>query len=216
HASDVRACVCFAELAVEKTPDDAGFRAILGNAYFAAGRFWSAESAYKDSLTIYSNQPQVVLKLALVEVALGKKDEAASFLQAGRSVLDASNYGLALALAGHAGEAIPVLEAAARKPGADATVRQNLALAHALAGDWTEARTIAAQDVPGNKLDARMDQWMQLASPKKPADQVAALIGVTPAEVDHGQPVRTALRTTATMMAQLAPVTHSPVIETAP
>ena len=216
NANDIPAAIGFAERAVEKTPDDAGFRAILGNAYFAAGRFWSAESAYKDSLTIYSNQPQVVLKLALVEVALGKKDEAVSFLQAGRSVLDASNYGLALALAGHAAEAIPVLEAAARKPGADATVRQNLALAHALAGDWTEARTIAAQDVPGNKLDARMDQWMQLASPKKPADQVAALIGVTPAEVDHGQPVRLALRKTDTMMAQLAPVTHSPVIETAP
>ena len=216
NANDIPAAIGFAERAVEKTPDDAGFRAILGNAYFAAGRFWSAESAYKDSLTIYSNQPQVVLKLALVEVALGKKDEAASFLQAGRSVLDASNYGLALALAGHAAEAIPVLEAAARKPGADATVRQNLALAHALAGDWTEARTIAAQDVPGNKLDARMDQWMQLASPKKPADQIAALIGVTPAEVDHGQPVRLALRKTDTMMAQLAPVTHSPVIETAP
>src|SRR4051812_3242257 len=82
NANDIPAAIGFAERAVEKTPDDAGFRAILGNAYFAAGRFWSAESAYKDSLTIYSNQPQVVLKLALVEVALGKKDEAASYLQA--------------------------------------------------------------------------------------------------------------------------------------
>jgi Flp pilus assembly protein TadD len=216
NSNDVKAAIGFAERAVEKTPDDAGFRAILGNAYFAAGRFWSAEAAYKDSLTIYSNQPQVILKLALVEVALGKKDEAASFLQAGRSVVDASNYGLAMALADHVDEAIPVLEAAARKPGADATVRQNLALAHALAGDWTEARTIAAQDVPGNKLDARMDQWMQLASPKKPADQVAALVGVTPAEVDHGQPVRLALRRTDTMMAQAAPVAHTPAIDTTP
>jgi Flp pilus assembly protein TadD len=216
NSNDFPAAIGFAERAVEKTPDDAGFRAILGNAYFAAGRFWSAESAYKDSLTIYSNQPQVVLKLALVEVALGKKDEAASFLQAGRQVLDASNYGLALALAGRADEAIPVLDAAARKPGADATARQNLALAHALAGDWAEARTIAAQDVPADKLDARMDQWMQLASPKKPADQIAALVGVTPAEVDHGQPVRLALRNTDTMMAQVSPVAHSPVLDIAP
>ena len=217
NANDVPAAIGFAERAVEKTPDDAGFRAILGNAYFAGGRFWSAESAYKDSLTIYSNQPQVILKLALVEVALGKKDEAASFLQAGRQVLDASNYGLALALAGHVDEALPVLEAAARKPGADATVRQNLALAHALAGDWTQARTIAAQDVPGNKLDARIDQWMQLASPKKPSDQIAALVGVTPAEVDHGQPIRLALRNSGdTMLAQAAPVAHTPAIVTAP
>ena len=49
-----------------------GFRALLGNAYFAGGRFHSAETAYRDSLTLFSNQPQVVLKLALVEIALGK------------------------------------------------------------------------------------------------------------------------------------------------
>jgi Flp pilus assembly protein TadD len=216
NAKDVTTAIDFAERAVANTPDDAGFRAILGNAYFAAGRFWSAESAYKDSLSIYSNQPQVILKLALVETALGKKDEAAAFLQAGRSVLDASNYGLALALAGRPADAIRVLEAAAREQGADATVRQNLALAHALAGDWTEARIIAAQDVPADKLDSRLHQWMQLASPKKPAEQVAALVGVTPAAVDHGQPVRLALRKTDTMLAQAAPVVHTPVIDVAP
>lgn len=218
NSKDVPSAINFAERAVQKTPDDAGFRAILGNAYFAAGRFASAEAAYKDSLSLYSNQPQVILKLALVETALDKKDEAVAFLQAGREVLDSSNYGLALALAGRPGEAIPVLEAAARQPGADATVRQNLALAHALAGDWTEARTIAAQDIPGNKLDARIQQWMQLATPKKPSDQVAALVGVTPAAVDNGQPVRLALRKSDTLLALAAPAPRAaaaPVLEPA-
>jgi Flp pilus assembly protein TadD len=212
NSKDVPRAIDFAERAVERTPDDAGFRAILGNAYFAAGRFSSAEAAYKDSLTLYSNQPQVILKLALVETALGKKDEAVAFLKAGREVLDASNYGLALALAGRSGEAISILDAAARQPGADATVRQNLALAHALAGDWTAARTIAAQDVPGNKLDARIQDWMQLAAPKKPSDQVAAIVGVTPAEVDRGQPVRLALRKTDTRLAQAVPAASAPVV----
>jgi Flp pilus assembly protein TadD len=216
NAKDIPTAIDFAERAVEKNPGDAGFRALLGNAYFAAGRFWSAEAAYKDALTIYSNQPQVILKLALTETALGKRDEAVAFLQAGRQVLDPSNYGLALALAGRPDDAIPVLDAAARRPGADATIRQNLALAHALAGDWTEAKTIASQDVPASELDSRIHQWMQLASPKKPADQVAALIGVTPAPVDHGQPVRLALRKTDTMMAEAVPVAHSPVINAAP
>ena len=218
NSKDVPSAIDFAERAVQKTPDDAGFRAILGNAYFAAGRFASAEHAYKDSLSLYSNQPQVILKLALVETALDKKDEAVAFLQAGREVLDSSNYGLALALAGRPGEAIPVLESAARQPGADATVRQNLALAHALAGDWTEARTIAAQDVPGNKLDARIQQWMQLATPKKPSDQVAALVGVTPAAVDNGQPIRLALRKSDTLLALAAPAPRAaaaPVLEPA-
>lgn len=210
NANDTATAIDFAERAVEKTPDDAGFRAILGNAYFKAGRFASAEAAYKDSLTIYSNQPQVILRLALVETALGKRDQAVAFLQAGRQVLDASNYGLALALAGRPSDAVTVLEAAAREPGADATVRQNLALAHGLAGDWTEARTIAAQDVPGDKLDARIHQWMEIASPKAPSDQVAALVGVTPSPTDRGEPVRLALRKADTMVAQAAPSAKAP------
>lgn len=231
NAKDFSTAIDFAQRAVEKTPTDAGFRAILGNAYFAAGRFASAETAYKDSLTIYSNQPQVILKLALAETALGKKDQAVAFLEAGRSVLDPSNYGLALALAGRPADAITVLEQAARQPGADATVRQNLALAHALAGNWAEARTIAAQDVSADKLDARIHQWMQLTGPQKPESQVAALVGVTPAVTDQGEPVRLALNTTDTMMASAAPVqapaatpapaqvseaAASPVVEAAP
>src|SRR6185312_2339026 len=45
----VPAAIDFAERAVEHSPDDAGFRGVLGNAYFAAGRFESAEAAYTDS-----------------------------------------------------------------------------------------------------------------------------------------------------------------------
>ena len=51
---------------------------------------------------------------------------------------------------------------------------------------------------------------MQLASPKKASDQVAALIGVTPAAVDQGQPVRLALRKADTMLAQAAPAPKAP------
>ena len=134
-----------------------------------------------------------MLKLALVEIAQGKDASALAVLRDNRDMLDASDYGLALALAGHPAEAIAVLEPAARDTDADATVRQNLALAHALAGDWNEARIIAAQDVPGDQLDARIHQWMELASPKHPSDQVAALVGVTPAALDAGQPVQLAL-----------------------
>ena len=205
NSNDFPTAIALAERAVAKTPDDAGYRQLLGNAYFAAGRFRSAEAAFKDSLTIYSNQPQVVLKLALVQIALGKSDEAVAFLGAGRAVLDPANYGLALALAGRTDDAISILQTAAREPGADARVRQNLALAYALSGDWTNARTIAAQDVPGNKLDERIHQWMQLASPKKASDQVAALVGVTPALVDEGEPVQLALRKPSVQVAQAAP-----------
>ena len=201
NSNNVPLAIDLAEHAVAKTPHDAGFRALLGNAYFAAGRFHSAEAAYRDALTLYPGQSRVVLKLALVQIAQGKDREAAISLNANRDVLDASDYGLAIALAGHPAEAIAILEHAARETNADATVRQNLALAHALAGDWAEARIIASQDIPSNQLDARMQQWMQLASPKHPADQVAALVGVKPAAVDAGQPVQLALNASDTRLA---------------
>lgn len=193
NANDVPAAIDFAERAVGNTPEDATLRALLGNAYFAGGRFQSAEAAFRDSLTIDPSQQQVLLKFALVEIALGKNDQAVAFLNANRGGLDGSDYGLALALAGRTSQAIAVLDPAARQPGADATVRQNLALAHALAGEWEEAKIIAAQDVPATQLDTRIQQWMKLAKPAHAADQVAALVGVTPAAIDAGQPVQLAL-----------------------
>jgi hypothetical protein len=189
----VPAAIDFAEKAAAKSPTDAAVRTLLGNCYFAAGRFVSAEAAYRDSLTIDSNQPKVILKLALVEIAQGKDNRAVAMLNDARGMLDASDYGLALALAGRSNEAIAVLEPAARQQGADATVRENLAFAHALAGHWEEARLIAGQDVPANQLDSRIHQWMQLSKPAHAADQVAAVVGVSPAAVDPGQPVQLAL-----------------------
>ena len=193
NAGNYPMAIDFAEKAAAKSPTDAPLRTLLGNAYFAAGRFLSAEAAFRDSLTIDSNQPQVILKLALVEIAQGKDNRAVAMLKDARGLLDASDYGLAMALAGRPAEAIEVLDTAARHPNADATTRQNLALAHALAGDWDEARVIASQDLPANQLDARMQQWMQLAKPHNAADQVAAVVGVTPASVDAGQPAQLAL-----------------------
>ena len=219
NANDVPRAIDFAERAVAKTPSDAGFRALLGNAYFAGGRFASAEAAYKDALSIYEAQPKVVLKLALAQIAQGKAGDAVASLNQNRGQLDAADYGLALALAGQAADAIPTLEAAAREQGADGRVRQNLALAYAFTGDWAKAKTIAAQDVPASQLDARLQQWMQLAKPARAADQVAALTGVTPAATDPGQPVRLALTKPDTMLAEAAQADAAPAptpVEAAP
>ena len=218
EAKDYANAIQYAERAVEKTPDDAGFRTLLGNAYFGAGRFASAEAAYKDALAIYSVQPQTVLKLVLAQIAPGKNADALSYLEAAHEILDPVNYGLALALAGNPAEAALVLEAAARVPNATPQTRQNLALAYALTGDWTKARTVAAQDVPADQLDARMQQWMQLAKPTRVFDQVASLTGVTPAAVDPGQPVRLALVKGDTRLAQAVPVEEpqQPAVEVAP
>lgn len=217
NASDYPTAVKFAEQAVENSPNDAGFRALLGNAYFASGRFASAESAFRDSLALINNQPQVILKLALVEIAQGRHAEALGFLSSARNQLDPADYGLAVALAGQPQEAVNVLEPAARQVGADARVRQNLALSYALTGDWDSARVIAGQDVPANLVDARIQQWMTFAKPAAASDQVAALTGFRPVAGDPGQPTRLALRTANTRTAEAAPaVEQQPVAEVAP
>ena len=215
-ANDTATAITLGERAVEVSPNDPSFRALLGNIYFASGRFASAESAYRDSVSLDARQPGLVLKLALVQIAQGKRNEALALLEAARGALDASDHGLALALAGQPNEAIAILEPAARQRGADSRIRQNLALAYALAGDWTAARTVASQDVPADQLDVRIQQWMVLANPTKTSDQVAALIGVTPAAVDPGQPVRLALKGTDERMAALVPMAQQPVAVAAP
>ena len=197
-----------AEQAVAATPQDSELRALLGNCYFAAGRFASAEQAYRDSLSLMPAQPKLVLKLALVEIAQGRDADALAALDAARDALDPADYGLAIALAGRAGEAVDVLSQVAHTPAADARVRQNLALAYGLTGDWTMARTIAAQDVPPEQLDSRIQQWMAVATPTRPSDQVAMLTGVHPS-VDPGQPQALALNSSpaGTRLAQLLPKT---------
>jgi tetratricopeptide (TPR) repeat protein len=185
---------------------------LLGNAYFASGRFASAEVAYRDALLLYPDQPQAVLKLALVQIAQGKNAQALSYLSQVRSLLQPADFGLAVALAGQPQEAVNVLDAAAREVGADARVRQNLALAHALSGDWTAARNVASQDLSGDMVDARIQQWMTFAKPRAASDQVAALTGFKPV-ADPGQPTRLALRSSNT---RTATVTLPPPAPMAP
>ena len=201
-AGDYATAVDLAERAAEQNPQDINVRVLLGNAYFGAGRFASAEAAYGDALSLAPAQPQVILKRSLVQIALGKNDEAIANLQAAHGYIDAADFGLALALAGRADEAVQVLDVAARAQGADSRVRQNLALSHALVGNWIEARTVASQDLTADLVDARIKQWMSLAKPAHSYDQVAMLVGVTPAAADPGQPIRLALnKSNATQVA---------------
>lgn len=215
---DYPAAIALAERAVGNTPSDAGFRAMLGNAYFAGGRFASAEAAYRDSLSLLPGQPQLVLKLALVTIAQGKSGSAIAVLNNARTLLDPADYGLALALAGQPQAAVDVLDRAARAIGADARVRQNLALAHALGGDWEMARTVASQDVSADLLDGRIQQWMTFAKPAKASDQVASLTGFAPAAADPGQPVKLALVQSKNniRLAQADVADTAPPVESAP
>ncbi len=192
-ANDLTSALSLGEAAVAYRPTDASFRALLGNIYLASGRYASAERSYHDALTLAAPDPQVLLKYVLVQIARGKTNDAVAMLGEAQSLLDPSDVGLALALAGRASDAVAVLEPAARARGADARTRQNLALAYALGGDWQQARIVASQDLAADQIDARLNEWMAMAKPGQASAQVAAFIGVQPVASDPGQPVRLAL-----------------------
>lgn len=207
-ARDGAKAVALAERAVALTPRDAGYRATLGQAYLAAGRFGSAEASFTEALALVPGQPRARFNLALAQIALGKRDVARATLAALDGAVPETDRGLAVALAGDRDGGIAILERAARAKDATAKTRQNLALSYALAGRWQEAHGIAEQDVPADQLPLRLSQWAKFAEPQSSWDQIASLLGVIPA-ADPGRPPALALADpapTATAFADAAPV----------
>ncbi len=217
-AQDYRKAIISAETAVEYAPRDAAYRMLLGQAYQGAGRFSSAETSFSDTLTLSPDNGRAALNLALMQVAQGKRDSAMVTLTDYREKMAASDYGLALALAGDAPLAVRTLEAAIRGGGVDAKTRQNLALAYALADQWAEARVMASQDLSATDVETRIVQWAGFVRPAGSYDQVASLLGVRPV-LDAGQPTRLALNAfadTAVAAADPSPGFNEPTVTQPP
>lgn len=181
-----------AERAVAADSSDGARRALLGTAYLRAGRFASAAQAFDDALALRQADGATALHLALALIASGRHEAAQAALTRYAGLIPAADRGLALALSGEAGQGVEVLMAAMRVPGADARTRQNLALALALAGEWSDAHFIVGLDLQPAQARQRILEWMQFAHPRGTADQVAALMKITPA-IDQGQPPALAL-----------------------
>ena len=197
--------VRYAELAVSMQPQSADYRALLGQAYLLAGRFSSASTAFNDALSLSPGDGKVALNLALAQIAEGDWQGARRTLDSNSGSISVSDRGLALALAGDPVAAVDLMLPVARQPGADAKLRQNLALSLALAGRWQDAKMVAGMDLSPTETDKRLQEWAAFARPTGRADQVAALLGVSPA-ADPGQPVALALNAPAPVaVAAVAP-----------
>lgn len=184
--------VAHAEAAVMAEPRNAAYRAMLGAAYMEAGRFQSAATSFDDALTLGDASPRTALSLALAQIAAGNSQGGLATLDEWRGDIDAADLGLALALAGQPQRGVHVLGNALRNGQNTPKVRQNLAYAYALSGDWRAARLMAAEDVPADQLDQRIGEWAVLAQPENSNARVAALLAV-PITADSGQPVALAL-----------------------
>ncbi len=182
----------FAEAAVGADMQNREYRALLARIYMAQGRFVAAERTYTDVMDLGQVDPRTVISVALTRIAQGKVDSAISLVDANRSILPASDYGLALALAGDSKRAVNVLVEAIRADNSSARTRQNLALAYALDGRWRDSRVMASHDMPQHIVDDRITEWAQYARPGAYQVRVAGLLNVQP-QADSGQPVHLAL-----------------------
>ena len=189
---DAATAVRYAELAVALRPQVAPYRSLLGQAYLMSGRFGSARTALSDALSLSPGDGKVALNLALAQVADGDWAGARQTLDSNSGSISISDRGLALALAVDPAAAVDLLLPVARQPGADAKLRQNLALSLALAGRWQDAKVVASMDLSPIEADKRIMDWAAFARPTGKSDQVATLLGVSPAN-DPGQPVALAL-----------------------
>lgn len=201
---DAAKAIVHAEAAVAADGQDPALRTLLGSAYLRGGRFASAAQAFGDSLALRPGDARVALNLALARIATGEWGAARAVLDENAAIIPAADRGLALALAGEPQQGVTVLLAAMRVPGADARTRQNLALALALAGEWSDAHMLISLDLDPKAARGRVLEWMRFAQPRAAADQVAALLRITPA-ADPGQPVALALGRAATAPAAAAP-----------
>ena len=197
---DVAKAVTLAEEAVRLAPHDAGHRALLGQSYLQAGRFASARATLEEAVQLDPRNGRAALSLVLAQIATGDWAVARRTLDANMEVIPENDRGLAMALAGDPAGAAAFLTQVARRPGAVAKTRQNLALSLALAGQWGMAKAVAEADLAPGEVDARMMEWAAFAQPRAASDQVAHLLGVT-AVADAGRPVALALNAPAAVAA---------------
>ncbi len=184
--------IALAEQAVLADPRNAAYRTLLGSAYLRAGRFEAARQAYDEAMQLGEDSGKAALSLALANIALGRGGDAADTLNTYRDSIPASDYGLAMAMAGQTQTGIAALTDALRHGENTPKVRQNLAYAYALDGSWREAKLMTQQDLPADKVNERLQAWAGMASPEDGRRRVASLLGA-PLRTDGGQPTALAL-----------------------
>lgn len=205
-----------AEAAVALDPRDAGLRQTLANAYLANGRFSSARQSLDDAMALGDYSARTVISLALMHAAEGRSNAAQALLREHRETIPASDYGLAMALAGDTRQGVDVLVDQIRTGENSAKVRQNLAFAYALDGRWREAQIMVGQDLDPKVAEGRIAEWARIAHPQAHVQRVASVLGVSPAEYDPGQPVQLALSSNPSMAQVVTEIGQQAMADAAP
>lgn len=161
--------VAVLQKAAMRSPNDQEILGAYGKALADAGRLEEAagvlrqaHTAEKPNWSIYSAQGSVADQMGDHYGAQAFYVEALKLVPGEPSVL--SNLGLSFALNKDLPKAEETLRQAVKNPRADERVRQNLALVLSLQGKFTEAETIAAQDLPPDQAAANIMAIRQMIS----------------------------------------------------
>lgn len=201
--------VDYAEAAVLAAPRDAYTRTLLGNAYLKEGRFQSAATTFAEAVELGDTAPRTVISYALAQTGMGDRAGAVETLRRYETALDPADFGLAIALAGRPEEGVHVMGNALRRGQNDAKMRQNLAYAYAMQGNWRAARLMVAEDVSADKVGQRLGEWAAMIAPEQFQVRVANLLGVEIAN-DPGQPAQLALANHPSVDMMAAEVVEQP------
>jgi len=209
--------IAHAESAVLADGRNGAYRAVLGSAYLEAGRFASAATSFQDAIELGETSSRVALSLALALTAEGKQADAVNVLRKWEDSIGAADLGLAYSLAGAPDRGVQVLTTALRNGENTPKVRQNLAYSYALAGQWREARLMASEDIPADKVGERMAQWAGEVHPDHYRARIGVLLAVAADGSDPGQPIQLALSNfpTADQLALEAAQAPAPVAQAA-
>lgn len=157
--------------ALENTPEDGELLADLGKAELAAGRpeqavetLTAAAEFAPDDWRIHSALGIAYDRLEAYEEAMSSYEEALRLSPDNPTVLN--NLALSRALAGDLDGGVAVLKRAEALgwPGATLQIRQNLALLHALKGNFREAERLTKSDLPEKIAEHNLEYYQGLAT----------------------------------------------------
>jgi Flp pilus assembly protein TadD len=172
-----------------KYPKDMQVLGAYGKALAEDGHLREAESVLPEAHTPDNPNWSILSAQGTVEDQLGNHDQAQDYYRAALKIAPSqpevlSNLGLSYALSRQLPLAESTLQAAAAQPGADARVRQNLALVLALEGKFDAAQGVAKEDMSPidaaenvaaiKQMIAQSDTWNQIRNLDKPQVAVAA------------------------------------------
>ncbi|MBI1366186.1 MAG: tetratricopeptide repeat protein [Alphaproteobacteria bacterium] len=150
--------ITVATKAAELHADDPSVNLEVGKALVEGGRAFEAVRYLEKATAKKSNDWRALSAYGVALDQIGEHDTAREKYDAAleinpSAVTVMNNKGLSYAMSGQLDMAIKTLRVAAAEPGSDARVRQNLALALAIKGDYPEAVRLARSDLPPQIAD---------------------------------------------------------------